>query len=85
MMLEFLYKGSYTIPRGRLPNSKSTSSAQQPPMKGQKTLAEIANEPLPHPGYIHLRMYGLADYLMIDSLKEVTKRSFLKTLDGWEN
>lgn len=84
-MLEFLYKGSYTVPEFGL------LTALEPPAKRPKTTGEGKDKSCSTamtgklPGCVHLRMYGLADYFMIDSLKKMAKRHFLENLDDYQS
>lgn len=91
MMLEFLYKGFYTVPDITVLTGATTESTQQPPAKLPRTRDEAEDNSCapgmtsPHPSYIHPRMYRLADYFMIDSLKEMAKRQFVEALNSQSN
>lgn len=80
-VLEFAYNGFYTVPEDVLTGA-TTRSMRQSPVGGPEKTAELETKSLTMDEtnchrYFHLRMYGLADYLVVDTLKGMAEAQFI--------
>lgn len=94
-MLEFLYTGIYTQKSRAIESEDSEADvSDQPPAKRLKTASHEASEGSPtssmaaavtdltscNAAYFHMRIYGEADYFMIDDLKAMANEYFRASL-----